>query len=263
MTALAEIFRDAVLNGSLLLALPVALIAGAISFASPCVLPLIPGYVGYLGGMTAAVQPTGRVAATTRAGSQRGQRQLLTGVLLFVGGFSAVFLLLGVVFGWLGVALAPWMSMIARVLGVVVIIMGLAFLGAIPFLQHDRRLRTSPRGGMWGALVLGVVFGIGWAPCIGPTLSAVLLLSLDGANPVRGGILATVYCLGLGVPFVLLAMAYTRSTRAFSFLQRHRRTITRLGGILLVALGLALVTGLWDIFATWTQGLIADFAVIV
>ncbi|HLS50193.1 MAG TPA: cytochrome c biogenesis CcdA family protein [Actinomycetaceae bacterium] len=269
MAAVAEIFRDAVLSGSLLIALPVALIAGAISFASPCVLPLVPGYVGYLGGMTGAVDtatPTGggsgggtRTATRTR----HGTRQLLLGVVLFVAGFSAVFLLLGVIFGWLGIALAPWLSTITRVLGVLVIIMGLAFMGFVPFLQRDRRLRASPRGGLWGAPVLGVVFGIGWAPCIGPTLSAVLLLSLDGGDPVRGGILAAAYCIGLGLPFVLLAMAYARSTRAMRFLQRHRLLITRIGGGLLVLLGIALVTGLWDVFAAWTQGLIADFAVIV
>ncbi|MEE6273915.1 cytochrome c biogenesis CcdA family protein [Georgenia wangjunii] len=259
--ALAETFRATVLSGPLLAALPVALVAGAVSFASPCVLPLVPGYVGYLGGMSGDLGAKGaRGGAEAASGASR---RLLWGVLLFVAGFSAVFVLLGVVFGWLGVALAPWVDTITRVLGVVVILMGLAFMGAVPFLQRERRLRLSPRAGLWGAPVLGVVFGLGWAPCIGPTLSAVLLLSLDGGDPVRGGILALAYCLGLGLPFVLIALAYARSTRTVGFLRRHRVAIMRVGGAMLVLLGLALVTGVWGVFAGWVQGLVAGFVTVV
>jgi cytochrome c-type biogenesis protein len=261
--AVAETFRAAVLGGPLLAAVPVALVAGAVSFASPCVLPLVPGYLGYLGGMAGQVGagPAGRGAARGRAGA--GSGRLLAGVGLFVAGFSAVFVLLGVVFGAVGLALAPWMDVITRVLGVVVVVMGLAFMGTVPFLQGDRRLHVSPRAGLWGAPVLGVVFGLGWAPCIGPTLSAVLALALDGANPARGALLALAYCLGLGVPFVLVALLYSRSTRAVSFLRRHRLAIMRLGGGLLVLLGLALVTGLWGDFAGWVQGLVAGFVTVV
>ncbi|MCM3660207.1 cytochrome c biogenesis protein CcdA [Georgenia satyanarayanai] len=262
---LAQTFQSAVLSGSLLAAVPVALLAGAISFASPCVLPLIPGYVGYLGGMAGALGQgpggTGRTATATRTST--GQGRLLLGVLLFVLGFSAVFVLLGVVFGALGVALAPWLDVITRVMGVVVILMGLAFMGAVPFLQRDRRLHLSPRAGLWGAPLLGVVFGLGWAPCIGPTLSAVLLLSLDGGDPARGALLAAAYCLGLGVPFVVIALLYSRTTRAMGFLRRHRVTIMRIGGALLVLVGLALVTGLWGHFANWVQGLVAGFVTVV
>lgn len=269
---IAEVFQTTVLSGSLLAAVPVALVAGLISFASPCVLPLVPGYVGYLGGMAgtlghgarsggpqAGSGTTTAIAAPTVA----GQRRLLVGVLLFVLGFSTVFVLLGVAFGWLGVALAPWLDTITRVLGVVVILMGLAFVGKIPFLQRERRLRASPRAGLWGAPVLGVVFGLGWAPCIGPTLSAVLLLSLDGGDPLRGALLAVAYCLGLGVPFVLIALLYSRSTRALGFLRRHRLTIMRIGGGVLILLGVALVTGLWGYVAGWVQGLVADFGMVV
>lgn len=272
MSGLAEMFREAVLNGSVLVAMPVAIVAGAVSFASPCVLPLVPGYVGYLGGMTGAAAggPSGSGArgrgggsGTTATSTRTANRQLLGGVLLFVAGFSAVFVLLGIVFGALGAALTPWLTPITRVLGVLVIIMGLAFMGAVPFLQRDRRLQASPRGGMWGALLLGIVFGFGWAPCIGPTLSAVLLLSLDGGNPARGALLATAYCIGLGLPFVLIAMAYSRSTRALGVLQRNRVAIMRIGGAILLLLGIALVTGLWDVFAGWAQGLVAGFVTVV
>jgi len=264
---IAETFQATVLSGSLLAAVPVALVAGLVSFASPCVLPLIPGYVGYLGGMSGALGQGGgtrggagtATATATRAATGR----LLLGVVLFVLGFSAVFVLLGVAFGWIGLALQPWLDVITRVLGVVVILMGLAFMGAVPFLQRDRRLHVSPRAGLWGAPVLGVVFGLGWAPCIGPTLSAVLLLSLDGGDPGRGALLAAAYCLGLGLPFVAIALLYSRTTRALGFLRRHRVTIMRIGGGMLVLLGLALVTGLWNEFAGWVQGLVADFVTVV
>ncbi len=255
--AVAETFRAAVLSGPMLAAVPVALLAGVVSFASPCVLPLVPGYVGYLGGMT------GEVAGTDRTATRGGTGRLLAGVTLFIAGFSAVFVLLGVVFGWAGLALAPWMDVITRVLGVVVIALGLAFMGVMPFLQQERRLHLRPRAGLWGAPLLGIVFGLGWAPCIGPTLSAVLLLSLDGASPVRGGVLALAYCLGLGVPFLLIALAYARSTRAVGFLRRHRVGIMRLGGALLVLVGLALVSGLWGVVTAWVQGLVAGFVTVV
>src|SRR5690606_23462924 len=203
----------------------------------------------------------GGTATATRTST--GQGRLLLGVLFFVLGFSAVFVLLGVVFGALGVALAPWLDTITRVLGVVVVLMGLACMGAVPFLQRDRRLHVSPRAGLWGAPLLGVVFGLGWAPCIGPTLSAVLLLSLDGGNAARGALLAAAYCLGLGVPFVVIALLYSRTTRAMTFLRRHRVTIMRVGGGLLVLVGLALVTGLWGHFAGWVQGLVAGCVPVV
>lgn len=268
---IADAFQATVLSGSLLAAMPVALLAGLVSFASPCVLPLVPGYVGYLGGMSGTLGAPGAAggargegrATATATRARAGQRQLLVGVVLFVLGFSAVFVLLGMVFGWLGVALAPWLDVIMRVMGVAVILMGLAFMGRVPFLQKERKLRISPRAGVWGAPVLGVVFGLGWAPCIGPTLSAVLALSLDGGTATRGALLAAAYCVGLGLPFIVVAMLYSRSTRAIGFLRRHRVTIMRIGGAVLVLLGLALVTGLWGAFAGWVQGMVADFVPVV
>ncbi|PYF96356.1 cytochrome c-type biogenesis protein [Georgenia satyanarayanai] len=263
-----DVLQATVLGGSLLAAVLVALLAGAVSFASPCVLPLIPGYVGYLGGMGGTLgqgtAPGGEAVRTVHASRARtGQGRLLVGVLLFVLGFSSVFVLLGVVFGWLGVALAPWLDVVTRVLGAVVILMGLAFMGAVPVLQRDRRLQVSPRAGLWGAPLLGVVFGLGWAPCMGPTLSAVLLLSLDGGDPARGALLAAAYCLGLGVPFLMIALLYSRTTRAMGFLRRHRLTIMRIGGAMLIVVGATMVTGLWGQFAGWVQGLVAGFVTVV
>lgn len=255
---IARVFESTVLTGPMLAALPVTVIAGAVSFASPCVLPLLPGYVGYLGGMVGA-DAAGRGGRPSRLGNAR----LLAGVTLFVAGFTAVFVLLGVVFAWAGIVLAPWLDPILRVMGVVVIVMGLAFMGFVPFLRGDRRLHVVPRQGLWGAPLLGVVFGLGWAPCMGPTLAAVLTLSFGEADPARGAVLVLAYSLGLGVPFIVLALAFARSTRALSFLRTHRLTIQRVGGAVLVLLGLALVTGLWSMLAGYLQGLTANFQTVV
>jgi cytochrome c-type biogenesis protein len=179
-------------------------------------------------------------------------------VVLFVAGFTAVFVLLGVVFSWAGLLLAPWLADLMRVLGVVVIVMGLGFLGYVPFLQRERRAHALPRHGVWGAPVLGAVFGLGWAPCMGPTLAAVLTLSFGEADPVRGAVLVLAYSLGLGVPFVVLAVLFSRSTRALEVLRRHRLSVQRAGGAMLILLGLAMVTGLWAELTGYLQGLVAD-----
>jgi len=239
-----------VMDGALLLAIPVALLAGLVSFASPCVLPLVPGYLGYVTGMTGA--------ELGEHGARRRSRMLL-GVALFVLGFTVVFVALGVAFGAVGLALRPWQDVITRVLGVVVVLMGLAFVGFVPFLERERRMQVRPGAGLLGAPLLGIVFGLGWAPCIGPTLAAVLSLSLDGGDPVRGAVLAVAYCLGLGIPFLVLAVAFQRSSRALAVLRRHRLLIMRLGGALLVLVGLALVSGLWGTWVHSLQGLISGF----
>lgn len=268
---IADTFTRTVLDGSMLAALPVAAVAGLVSFASPCVLPLLPGYVGYLGGMAGAsagpmdVRAAGGARAGTLARSSAAPRtgRLLVGVLLFVAGFTVVFLLLGVVFSLVGIALRAHLDVILRVMGVLVVVMGLAFMGAVPFLQRERRPHVAPRLGLWGAPMLGVVFGLGWAPCIGPTLAAVLSLSFGGADPTRGALLVIAYCLGLGVPFVVVAMMFSRSTRALGFLRRHRRAIQVAGGGLLVLLGVALVTGLWGTITNQLQGLVDGFVTVV
>lgn len=245
-------FADTVLSGSLLVALPVAVLAGLISFASPCVVPLVPGYLGYVSGMAGA-------GTTDRASRPR----LVLGVAMFVAGFTAVFVLLGVAFASLGARLEGDLDVITRILGVLVVVMGFVFLGSVPFMQRERRVHVSPRAGLWGAPLLGVVFGLGWTPCIGPTLAAVLTLSLSEATATRGVILAVAYSIGLGVPFMILALWIERSRAILGWLRRHRLALMRTGGAVLVVLGLLLVTGLWGHITAQMQGWIDGFWVAV
>jgi cytochrome c-type biogenesis protein len=252
MSDIGATFAQMAFSGSMLLAVPVAAAAGLVAFASPCVLPLVPGYLGYLGGMSGATV-AGR-ADRSRAGV--GRSRLLAGVGLFVAGFTVVFVLLGVLAGSVGGVLKEWADPVSRVLGVVVVLMGLAFMGLVPFLQRERRPHLSPGAGLWGAPLLGLVFGLGWTPCIGPTLVAITALSLEGASAGRGAVLSIAFCAGLGVPFLLIALGAARSARALGFLRRHRLAVMRLGGGMLVVLGLALVSGLWGTWAQWLQGLV-------
>ncbi|ARK07022.1 MAG: cytochrome c biogenesis CcdA family protein [Cellulosimicrobium funkei] len=264
---MGDTFATTVWSGSMLLAVPVAVIAGLVSFASPCVLPLVPGYVGYVSGMAAATTGSGGKAsggtttATRVAAPSRGR--VLAGVGLFVAGFTLVFVALMFAAGAIGVHLVRWEDVITRVLGVVVILMGFAFLGSLPFLQRERRLHVSPQAGLWGAPLLGIVFGLGWTPCLGPTLVAVQALSLSEASAGRGAILGVAYCLGLGVPFLLIALGLQSSQRMLGFLRRHRLAIMRIGGGLLVLIGLALVTGLWTTWTTSLQGWIGGYVTVV
>ena len=235
-----------VLTGSLLLAIPIALLAGLVSFASPCVVPLVPGYLGYVSGMAGA-------------DAKRSRPRLVLGVLLFIAGFSAVFIALSVVVTTLGAQVQAQLDVITRILGVVVILMGLAFMGAVPFLQAERRMHVSPRAGLLGAPVLGIAFGLGWAPCIGPTLSAVLALSLTEGSQARGIILAVAYCLGLGLPFLALAFWIEHSSKVLGWLRKHRLGLMRFGGAMLIVLGILLVTGLWGSLTHLLQGWIDGF----
>lgn len=245
-------FADTVLSGSLLAALPVALLAGLISFVSPCVVPLVPGYLGYLSSMAGA------------GTSGRGSRpRLVLGVMLFVLGFTAVFVVLGVAFASLGTRVEEQVDIITRILGVLVIVMGFVFLGSVPFMQRERRIHLSPKAGLWGAPLLGIVFGLGWTPCIGPTLAAVLTLSLSEATATRGVILAVAYSLGLGLPFIALAVWMERSRSVLAWLRSHRLALMRIGGGLLIVLGLLLVTGLWTQLTNELQGWIDGFWVAV
>ncbi len=265
--SIGDTFATTVWSGSMLLAVPFALIAGLVSFASPCVLPLVPGYVGYVSGMAAAnteatTAASGGTATATRVAAPRRGR-VLAGVGLFVAGFTVVFVALMFAAGAIGVHLVRWEDVIARVLGVVVILMGVAFLGALPFLQRERRLHVTPRAGLWGAPLLGVAFGVGWTPCLGPTLVAVQALSLSEASAGRGAILGVAYCLGLGVPFLLIALGLQSSQRMLGFLRRHRLAIMRIGGGLLVLIGLLLVSGVWTMWTTAMQGWIDGYVTVV
>ena len=257
----------AVLSGPMIVALPIAFLAGLVSFASPCVLPLVPGYLGFVSGMAAGGDARGDVVRGTAPGAptltEVPRARLVGGVALFVAGFTAVFVAFGVLAGSLGSALATRADLLTRVLGFVVILMGLVFLGFGPLARLTARPGWTPRAGLWGAPLLGVVFGLGWTPCIGPTLVAVYTLALDGASAGRGAALSIAYCLGLGLPFLLVALYLDRSARALGFLRRHRVTVARIGGGLLVAVGVLLVTGLWGRLAAATAGWIGGFETIL
>ncbi|WP_236683230.1 cytochrome c biogenesis CcdA family protein [Demequina sediminicola] len=252
MQSIGSEFASTVLSGSLLLAIPIAMLAGLVSFASPCVVPLVPGYLGYVSGMAGA-----------DAGGKKSRPRLVLGVLLFIAGFSAVFVTLAIVVSAAGAAFEAQIDIITRVLGVLVILMGLAFMGAVPFLQNERRLHVSPKAGLAGAPLLGIVFGLGWAPCIGPTLSAVITLGLTEGTVGRGALLAVAYCLGLGLPFLALAVWFERSGKVLAWLRKHRRGLQIFGGAMLVILGVMLVTGLWGALTGELQGWIDGFWVAI
>lgn len=234
-------FATTVTAGPLAAAVAVAILAGLVSFLSPCVLPLVPGYLSYVTGLSGA-----ELDDPDAAGRRRVRGRILAGGALFVLGFTAVFVSYGALFGGLGRALATHQGVVERVIGAVVIVLGLAFLGLVPGLQRNVRLRRLPSSGLAGAPLLGVVFGVGWTPCVGPTLGAVQGLAYVSASAGRGALLSAAYCLGLGLPFLAFAVGYRRVLGALAVVRRHAQWVTRAGGVLLVVLGLLLLTGLWD-----------------
>ncbi len=234
-------FSSTASSGSLLLAIPVALVAGLVSFFSPCVVPLLPGYLSYATGLSGADLEE----------AKRGR--MLLGSVLFVLGFTAVFVAFGIVAGEIGARLAEYERTITLVLGIITIVLGLAFAGLVPGLQRDWRIHKVPAVGLAAAPLLGVVFGLGWTPCVGPTLGAITTLSINEATPGRGALLSAVYAFGLGLPFILAALAYRRMLGAFALIRRHQQWVTRIGGLMLVVVGVLLVTGWWSYLVTWLQ----------
>ena len=262
--------------GPLLLAIPVAAAAGAVTFLSPCVLPLVPGYLSYITGMSGAAVATekdtpdpdaepgqpgqdGTAIAVGTAAAVRtrpSRSRVLAGATLFIIGFSVLFAIEGVAIGGIGTALRAHEQGLSRVLGVLLIGLGLLFAGAFDRFGFSGRIvkpSVRPRAGLASAPVLGVLFGIGWTPCIGPTLSAVLTLGLTSGTAARGGLLAFVYGLGIGIPLLLVALAFDRGVTVFGFARRNARLITRIGGLLLIVVGLLEVTGAWSSAMSWLQ----------
>ena len=244
-------FRDTVLSGSMLLALPVALVAGLVSFFSPCVVPLLPGYLSYATGLS----------GVDLEHAKRGR--MVLGSLLFVLGFSFVFVAFGTLSGALGDFLFRYTREISVVLGVFTILVGVAFVGLVPWLQRDVRFHQVPRVGLAAAPLLGLLFGLGWTPCIGPTLSAVQALALHEGTAGRGAALSVAYSLGLGIPFLVAGFAFRRMLGAVRWVRSHQAWVTRLGGMMLIVVGLLLVTGLWDQWVADLRGLVTGFQVPV
>jgi cytochrome c-type biogenesis protein len=287
--SMAEGVSELVLSGPLLVALLIALVAGALSFFSPCCLPLVPGYLSYVAGTVGAqvhtdtagaapaaagtrevvheergtITAVGRqLAVQTSANEPSPRHRTLAGASLFVVGFAAVFTSYGALFGGLGSLLLLHQDAVVRVFGIVTIVLGLLFTGALarlPLANASVRLSYRPRAGLAGAPLLGVLFGVGWTPCIGPTLAAVLTLATSTADAGRGALLSFAYSLGLGVPFLVAAVSFEKAMRVFGFARRHARAVMRTGGVMLIVLGLLQVTGLWTTLMTLLQGLILGY----
>ncbi|WP_405168041.1 cytochrome c biogenesis CcdA family protein [Nocardia sp. NBC_01499] len=267
LAAVGDSFQQTAATGPLLLALGACLLAGLVSFASPCVVPLVPGYLSYLAGLVGAEAPPATVAQATGAqpssvtvqsaaqAARAGRMRVAGAAGLFVAGFTVVFVLAtATVFGVIQ-TLNVNRELLQRIGGVVTILMGLVFIGLVPALQRDTRMEPRRLTSIAGAPLLGGVFALGWTPCLGPTLSGVMAVAAgtDGTTAVRGVALIVAYCLGLGLPFVILAFGSASALRGVGWLRRNSRTIQVIGGMLLVAVGAALVTGVWDQFVGWVR----------
>ncbi|HJQ01427.1 MAG TPA: cytochrome c biogenesis protein CcdA [Jatrophihabitans sp.] len=244
---LANGFSNTVVDGSLLPAAGVALLVGIIGFLSPCVLPLVPGYLSYVAGLAGMDDRT----------TGRRQYRMIAGAVLFVLGFTAVFVATGALFGTLGSDIAVHRVALERIFGLVTIAMGLVFLGRFSLLQREIKVHRLPRAGLLGAPLLGLTFGLAWTPCLTPTFSAVYGLAATQGTAGRGALLSACYCFGLGVPFLLVAMGLGWVSGTLAVIRRHVRLVSQLGGAVLIVMGVLLLSGVWD---HWMNVLRLDFA---
>ncbi|MET7705986.1 cytochrome c biogenesis protein CcdA [Micromonospora sp. NPDC005413] len=274
---MGETFKELALSGPLLLAMGAAALAGLVSFLSPCVLPLVPGYLSYVTGLAGtdlegrakagtlatpkapldtAAEPDGggNVAVRERivqVGAVKGR--VLAGTLLFIAGFTAVFVATAILFAGIGRVFFEYERQLEIVVGALIIVLGFGYLGLIPALQREFRISRLPSAGLLGAPVFGAVFALSWVPCTGPTLGAVMGMATASGQSDRAVVLAVAYCLGLGIPFIVFGLGFQRLLGVFRAVRRNSRWVTRVGGALLILIGLALVTGGWQSFVIWLQ----------
>ncbi|MCG5469959.1 cytochrome c biogenesis protein CcdA [Micromonospora sp. LAH09] len=262
---MGETFRELALSGPLLLAIGAAALAGLVSFLSPCVLPLVPGYLSYVTGLAGAdlegrrpgsdpAPATGGVAVkerVARVGAVKGR--VLAGTLLFIAGFTVVFVATAILFAGIGKVFFEYERQLEIVVGALIIVLGFGYLGMIPALQREFRISRLPSAGLLGAPVFGAVFALSWVPCTGPTLGAVMGMATASGQSDRAVVLAVAYCLGLGIPFIVFGLGFQRLLGVFRAVRRNSRWVTRVGGALLILIGLALVTGGWQSFVIWLQ----------
>jgi cytochrome c-type biogenesis protein len=240
---------ELVVSGPFLVAAALAFLAGVVSFLSPCVVPLVPGYLAYVSGLSGSLSELQK---------SKRRKLMVAGTTLFVLGFSAVFVLYGALFGEIGSWLVRSAPVIERVLGVLVIVLGAGYLGGFSWFMREARMNVNPIRGLWGAPIVGVVFAVGWTPCIGPTLAAVQAMAFSQSDAGRGALLSLVYSLGLGLPFIAIALGFQWVVNVLPVLRRHQVLITRIGGALLITIGVLLVTGLWSevtfVLRSWISG---------
>ena len=241
---MSEFVVNHIMDGFLLTAFPIAVLAGLISFISPCVLPLVPGYLSFA------------------AGFSRSRGRVFLGSILFVLGFSALFISYGALFGELGARIATNEDVITRVLGLLTILMGVIFLGVFPMMPTVKP-RISTTGGLIGAPILGFLFGVGWTPCIGPALASVQALAFQESSAVRGAVLSLGYCIGLGLPFIASGLFLDKSEKMRKVLVKRGDLVSKIGGALLIVIGLLQLTGLWTDLMIEMRSLISDFAPVI